>query len=126
MVRYAVAVDTRDWGMLRSCFTDDAVTDYEDVGAWTTAADMVSFMEAAHVGFGRSNHLLSNLSVSVDGDRATAHSYVHAVLMFLDTRAGWVEVVGSYDDVLVCTPDGWRIAIRTFGVTRMLAGANPA
>jgi 3-phenylpropionate/cinnamic acid dioxygenase small subunit len=126
MVRYATAVDTRDWDLLRACFTDDAVTDYEDVGSWTTAAELVSFMESAHVGFGRSNHMLSNLSVSVAGDRATAHSYVHAVLRFLDARAGWVEVVGSYDDALVRTPDGWRIATRSFAVTRMLSGANRA
>ena len=124
MVRYATAVDTRDWDLLRACFTDDAVTDYEDVGAWTTASALVSFMEAAHVGFGRSNHMISNLSVSVDGDRARARSYGHAVLTFLDARAGWVEVVGTYDDALVRTPEGWRIATRAFRVTRMLTGGD--
>ena len=124
LVRYATAVDTRDWDLFRACFTGDAVTDYESVGAWTNLGELSAFMEDAHVGFGDSNHMLTNVAVDVEGDTATARCYVHVVLTFLDAGAGWVDVVGRYDDTLVRNPSGWRIATRTFRVTRMVSGGR--
>ncbi len=34
LLRYATAIDGRDWPLLRSCFTDDLQADYGDFGAW--------------------------------------------------------------------------------------------
>ena len=31
-MRYATGIDRRDWALLRSCFTDDCVADYGDIG----------------------------------------------------------------------------------------------
>lgn len=121
LVRYATAIDTRDWQLFRSCFVDDAACDYGDIGAFTGVAALTSFMEAAHAGFGATNHMLSNFAVDVDGDRATARSYVHVVLTFRDDTSAWIDSVGSYDDTLVRTSDGWRIATRTFRLTRTLS-----
>jgi hypothetical protein len=68
---------------------------------------------------------MTNLVIRVDGDRATARSYVHALLMAIpDDSASWVEALGHYDDELVRTPDGWRIARRTTHIARVQAGAT--
>ncbi len=34
LVRYATGIDRRDWTLFRSCFTDDCVADYGDIGVW--------------------------------------------------------------------------------------------
>ena len=124
LVRYATAVDDRDWELLRSCFTEDLRADYGDIGSWSSAAELTTFMDAAHLGFGTSHHMLSNLVVEVDGDVASARCHVHAVLTLLDDPLVWFDTIGSYADRVVLTADGWRIAERTFRATRLLSGRS--
>jgi 3-phenylpropionate/cinnamic acid dioxygenase small subunit len=118
LVHYATGIDQRDWNLFRSCFTDDAVGDYGDIGTFAGAEALTDFMIAAHRGFGPTNHMLSNFVIQVDGDRATARSYVHVVLAFAHDRDAWFDGVGTYEDALVQTDSGWRIAHRTFRATR--------
>ena len=48
MVRYAMAVDGRDWDLYRSVFTSDAVIDYTGSGAICAPVDeMVPWLAAA-------------------------------------------------------------------------------
>ena len=127
LIRYATAIDTRDWDLLHTCFTADAVTDYGDMGTWTDRDGLVEFMVNAHVGFGPSNHLMTNFSIDIDasGDRATASSYVHAVLVFLHDPNQSVDSIGSYRDTLVRDGDDWRISSRTFRLTRTTMTTRP-
>ena len=39
IVRYGWAIDTKDWALLDTCFTDDAEVDYSSNPPSTTAAD---------------------------------------------------------------------------------------
>jgi 3-phenylpropionate/cinnamic acid dioxygenase small subunit len=121
LLRYSTAIDRRDWDTFRTCFTDDAQSDYGDIGRWSSAEEITAFMAAAHGGFGPTNHMLSNMVIELDGDRATATTYVHAVLTAGHDPEAWFDSVGTYEDTLVRTADGWRIAARTFRMTRMLA-----
>jgi 3-phenylpropionate/cinnamic acid dioxygenase small subunit len=118
LVRYATSIDTRDWDLFRSCFTADAVTDYEDIGHWTDLDGIASFMERSHAGFDSTNHSLSNFVIDVEGDTATARCWVHVVLVHRDDPGAWIDAVGRYDDTLERTPHGWRIATRAFHLTR--------
>jgi SnoaL-like domain len=124
LVRYATAIDTRDWDLFHRCFTDDATTDYEEVGSWSDLDGIVRFMKDAHIGFAATNHMMCNIVVEMEGAGARARSYVHAVLAFNDDP-GWIDCVGTFRDELVLTTDGWRIARRTFRVTRLLTGPWP-
>jgi SnoaL-like domain len=126
LVRYATAVDTRDWELLRSCFTEDAHCDYGDVGKWSSAEEICQFMDAAHIGFGSTNHMLSNFAIDVDanGETARSRAYVHAVLALLGDSGVWFDVVGGYEDVLIRTSQGWQISERTFRTTRMISGKD--
>jgi 3-phenylpropionate/cinnamic acid dioxygenase small subunit len=123
LVRYATAVDTRDWTLFRTCFTHDATTDYGEIGGWSDIEGITSFMEEAHMGFGPSNHMLSNFVIEVEEDRSSAASYVHVVLAFAHDPTSWVDSVGRYDDKLVRTTDGWRIAERRVTMTRTTTGS---
>lgn len=72
---YMRAVDRGDVETLRAAYTDDAVEDHG--GVFTgSAADYVDSVAAA-ITHPRSltTHLLSNLLIELDGDRATAESY---------------------------------------------------
>lgn len=122
LVRYATGIDTRDWAKLRTCFADDVRADYGDIGRWGSADALVGFMEAAHAGFVATNHLITNVVVELDGDRAAARCYVHAVLVTGDDASTWLDTVGRYDDTLVRADGGWRIDTRTFTPTRMTSG----
>jgi 3-phenylpropionate/cinnamic acid dioxygenase small subunit len=122
LIRYATAVDTRDWDLFRSCFTDDAITDYGELGAWTDVDSITEFMIVAHAGMGPSKHFISNFDVEVDGDHAYAVSYLHAVLVLAADPRSWIDTVGHYEDRFVRTSEGWRIKERQFRTTRMIFG----
>lgn len=119
--RYATAIDTKNWPLLTTCFTTDAVTDYGDIGRWNSAQEITDFMAAVHVPMRDTKHMLHNVVIAMDGpDRATAVSYVHTVQALEADPDGWVDAVGQYADELVDTADGWLIARRVFTLTRML------
>lgn len=119
LLRYAAGIDQRDSDLLRSCFTDECDLAYEGAGEWRTAAEIVEFMDASHAAMGHTLHRLTNLDVTVDGDHATARTYVDAILMAPDRQTG-INPTGFYDDELVRTDRGWRIARRRYTAVRMV------
>ena len=113
LVRYASGIDRRDWVRLRSCFTDDCTADYGVIGVWQSADELVEWMRATHEPCGHTMHRITNPDVEPHGDGLAARSYVDALVLFADNRSG-TRATGFYDDELVRTDDGWRIARRTF------------
>ena len=113
LVRYATGIDTRDWVLFETCFTDDCDADYGDIGHWHTAAEITAWMEQTHAPCGHTLHRITNHAIAPHGDGATARSYVDAVILGPDNRTG-MRANGFYDDELVRTGDGWKIARRRF------------
>ena len=113
LIRYATGIDTRDWPLFRTVFTDDCELDYGEIGAWHGVDAVVEFMTVAHEMAGHTMHRITNQVVSVDGDSATARAYVDALIMSQDNRSG-VNATGFYDDEFVRTTDGWRLRRRRF------------
>ena len=77
LIRYATALDGRDWELLASCFTDDATLDYDTSGTYGRDA----FVEHCRAGLARmkaTQHCVTNHVISTDGDRAHSTSYVIA------------------------------------------------
>ncbi|MGB9304489.1 MAG: nuclear transport factor 2 family protein [Mycobacterium sp.] len=118
LVRYATGIDRRDWPLFRTVFTDDCELDYGVIGSWKGVDAVTDFMEKTHELAGHTLHRLSNQVIEVDGDKALARTYVDALIMVGDEGAG-VNGVGFYDDEIVRTPDGWRIARRKFTNVRV-------
>ena len=118
IVRYASGIDRRDWALLRSCFTDDCVADYGDIGRWHGGDEITEWMRATHEPLGHTLHRITNQAVGRDGEAVTARSYVDVIVLAPDNVRG-AQAAGYYDDVLIQTDDGWKIARRRFTMVRM-------
>jgi 3-phenylpropionate/cinnamic acid dioxygenase small subunit len=118
LVRYATGIDRRDWPLFRTVFTDDCELDYGEIGTWHGVDAVTDFMDTTHAMAGHTLHRLTNQAITLDGDNASARTYVDAVIMFGDNQSG-VNAWGFYDDEIVRTADGWRIARRRFTQVRI-------
>jgi len=112
LVRYATGIDRRDWPLFRTVFTADCELDYGEVGTWNGVDAVTEFMEQAHAAAGHTMHRLTNQAITIEGDKAVSRTYVDAVIMVGDQPG--VNALGFYDDEIVRTADGWRIARRRF------------
>ena len=111
--RYGAALDDRDWAALRTCFTDDAVTEYAGLGQFEGYAAIQGVCRTALGPLDRSQHLIGNVTAEVDGDTATARCYLHAQHVRTGTPGGDLYMLaGRYTDRLVRSPEGWRFVHR--------------
>lgn len=120
LVRYATAIDKRQYQLLATVFTAECDVDYGEIGHWHTADAVIEFMDAVHAAAGYTLHRLSNVAVTVEGDHAEARTYLDGLILAADNEHG-VSAVGFYDDVLARTADGWRITRRQFTAVRITA-----
>jgi 3-phenylpropionate/cinnamic acid dioxygenase small subunit len=120
LVRYATAIDRREYPLLGTVFTNECDVDYGEIGRWKSADDVIEFMDQAHAMAGYTLHRLSNIAVTLEGDTAVARTYIDGLIMAGDNQGG-VNAVGFYDDELVRAADGWRIARRQFTSVRITA-----
>jgi len=119
LVRYATGIDRRDWTLFRSCFTDDCEADYGDIGTWHSADEITEWMTQTHEPCGHTMHRITNVAVDPGGDgRVRARCYVDAIIMGPD-NAGGMRANGYYDDELVHTDGGWRIARRRYTMVHL-------
>ncbi len=115
LTRYTVAIDTKDWNLLDTCFTPDAHVDYTQSGGTKGAYPEVrKWLSMALSVFPVTQHFISNSTVKIDGDRGTARTYVINPMVFKNPDGSdHIFTVGAYyNDELVWTVDGWRIAQR--------------
>ncbi len=127
LTRYTVAIDTKDWNLLDTCFTPDAQVDYTTSGGIKGAYPEVrKWLEKALAAFSMTQHFISNSTVEIDGDKATARTYVINPMGFpKEDGSLHIFTVGAYyNDKLVCTDEGWRIAER-FEEQAFLDGTLP-
>jgi hypothetical protein len=120
MYRYGMAVDRRDEALYRSVFTPDARIDYTDSGGIVDDLDTVTaWLLAALAPFAGLQHNMTNHYAELAGDAAKACTYfvAHHTVAVGEGTETVLTVGGFYQDRLVRTPDGWRIAERVeFGV----------
>ena len=115
LTRYTVAIDTKDWALLDTCFTPDAHVDYTSSGGTKGPYPEVRvWLEKALAAFPMTQHFISNTTVAIEGDRAKSRTYVINPMGFPKEDGGLhIFTVGAYyNDELVFTDEGWRIAER--------------
>jgi ketosteroid isomerase-like protein len=108
LYRYARAVDTKDWELYRSVFTDDAHIDYSSAGAIAGSRDEVAEWFAANFGvIPWSMHYITNIEADVDGDSARVRAMFYNPMQ-LPGMSEPSYCGGYYHHELVRAPDGWR------------------
>jgi hypothetical protein len=116
LIRYATAVDSRDWALLDSVFTPDACLDYRSAGGIRgTFTEARQWLSEVLPLFTMTQHLVVNRSVEIDpgGEAARSRAIFHNPNQLLVDGEPWLFVVGGcYHDRLVRLPAGWRIALR--------------
>jgi ketosteroid isomerase-like protein len=119
IVRYAALNDAHDWEALAALYTEDG-----RMSRPTSPDDFVAGRAAILAGFKSrppraARHFVANILVTLEGEtRARASSQI---LLFtgaaaddggLPIQSATPPLIGSYDDTLVRTEDGWRFAER--------------
>ena len=115
LVRYAHAVDTRDWALFKEVFTEDAVVDYTAFGGPRGPVEEVTaFLASVLPMFTATQHLVSNCAITLDGDHATARTMCHnpMALPGAEGEAGLLVCGLWYMDSLVRKPQGWKLRER--------------
>ena len=111
-IAYGWLLDHGPRERLDTVFTPDAVADYMGL----ICEGLPSILEKVTSALGpldASQHIVSNQLVTIDGDTATCKCYLHAQHTVYGLEGGENMVIaGRYEDELVRTPDGWRIAFR--------------
>jgi 3-phenylpropionate/cinnamic acid dioxygenase small subunit len=111
-IAYCWALDEHDWDVLRRVFTPDASASLGVAPAVGIEA-IIERVSTVLTPLDDSQHMVTNHQVAIDGDRATCRCYFHAQHIRA-AAAGSPNfiVAGRYEDELVRTADGWRIAKR--------------
>lgn len=115
--RYCRALDTKDWPLLTTVFLADATADLSGPAELVGLDAIVGRIRGALEHLDDSQHLVGNHEVTVDGNAATHRCYLQAQHVRHAASGGANYLVGGrYEDRLVRTADGWRIAHRTLTV----------
>ncbi len=118
----ARAMDARDWDLLASCYTPEAVGDYSNAtvdGREAIIAGAKGFLDP----FDATQHLVGNVQITVGADTGTETgtetdtATAHATFIAQHVRAGATGgghyiLGGDYDDNLRRTDEGWKITRR--------------
>lgn len=109
LYRYARAVDTKDWALYRTVFTDEAVIDYSSAGAICGTRDEVAdWLAAGFTAIPMSMHYITNIEIlDYAGDSAQVRAMFYNPMQ-LPGMAEMSYCGGYYHHELVRAADGWR------------------
>lgn len=114
--KYAFGVDTKNWKLFRSVFTDKIDLDMTSASPYydhkgLPADEFVNMVKNSAHCFKTTEHQMTNSRIRFeDEDHATGITYVRAFhYKPTDIGGNVVEMGGYYDNKYVRTADGWKI-----------------
>jgi 3-phenylpropionate/cinnamic acid dioxygenase small subunit len=121
LYEYALGIDTRDWALYRSIFTEELAIDFSSFdgrpAARMPADDWVAACSLVFTGLDATQHVMSNPIVDLDGDRARCRMYMKAEHFLKNDQGDDAFALGGYyDDRLIRSAEGWRIESVTLNV----------
>jgi len=111
--RFSRALDSQDWVLLRSCFTDEIFVDYADFrqqeAKKITADEFVQQTSFGLKGL-KTQHLSSNHEITIHGIQATcaSSSVIYRVDPHMTTDNSF-DTHCQYEHSLISTDEGWKI-----------------
>jgi ketosteroid isomerase-like protein len=122
ILAYARFVDTKDWEAFADLFVDDGciILPFGKL----EKNDMARATAAVLRPFEGTQHLFSNVGITIDGDVATTNHYLQATHVPTSADQGvHADIGGWYDNTLRRTSDGWRFV--TVDLTFVWSGGIP-
>jgi uncharacterized protein (TIGR02246 family) len=114
MSRYCFLVDKvpgHDADAFAALFTEDGVWNSTSIDKRVVGREQLrDFMVGVYNGDAIYRHLITNAIISIDGDRATARSYVHVSNLVTGTPVCFM--IACYDDDLVKQNGKWLFKVR--------------
>ncbi|MQY20952.1 nuclear transport factor 2 family protein [Nocardia macrotermitis] len=106
---YARAVDSQDWELWRSVFTEDARIDYSSAPGGTAGPrDQIAEWLRTNVALlPMTQHYITNVEIEVEGDTAAVRAMFYNPMQ-LPGVEGLSFCGGYYHHRLVLTAEGWR------------------
>lgn len=130
LYRYTTAIDTKDWALLRQCFTSTCRFTATEL-LLDGVDEIVEFMERVHEHIDGSQHRLTNTRIDIDPDgrSARASTYLDAFIVHSGHRDGpTFQLLAEYHDRLQYDPaadaDGGRWLIAERHVTSLWSLGN--
>jgi hypothetical protein len=114
LIRYTLAIDTGDFDLLDTVYTEDAAIDYSESGGIAASYPEVKPWLATNLPAFSSKrmHTLGQVAISFadSRDEADVTAYFHNPMLIADGQGGErvVEVGGLYHHTFVRTEAGWR------------------
>lgn len=110
--RYCTAIDTKDWALLETCFTEDLEADFRSFAGREVVKGREQWCAAIRstiAGLDATQHMTANHVHQIDGDAATLRADLQAVHILANERGGEEYTIGGFYTIdLARTPDGWR------------------
>jgi SnoaL-like domain len=123
-ITYTWALDQRNFEQLREVFLPNAVFDIAGVPFAGIDAIITKVSESL-TPLDDSQHIISNHQITIDGDTGTCRCYLQAQHVRRAAEGGPNFIfAGRYEDEVVRTAEGWRIAKRH--LVHMWTEGNPA
>jgi ketosteroid isomerase-like protein len=102
--------DLHQWETVRAAFADDVELDYGTPERLSPDTIVVGRWQPLLEGFDATQHVVRDIEVQVDGDRATATSRFQATHFLKGAPGGDVWILtGRYEHSLVRTASGWKV-----------------
>lgn len=115
-ITYCWAIDTKQWDVLDDVFLPDATALLAMPAPLEGIAAIRERISSALTPLDDSQHIVANHQVVIDGDQATCRCYLQAqhVRHAAAESGGGANfiIAGRYEDRMVRTENGWRIAHR--------------
>ena len=97
---YALGIDTRDYALLRSVFTDRITMDFKDYSgqeaATLSADDWVAGCQRLFDDLDATHHVMTNPIVDVQGDSGQCRMYMTAEHILKNDRGSSAYAIGGY------------------------------
>ena len=113
LYRYARSMDRMDAAMALSCWHPGGTDDHAPLYAGT-AKGFIEWLWPVHAEMEVTRHVISNITIELNGDRAGAESYWTVTLRMKGTDGQRYDIIGQgrYVDTLECINGVWAIRHR--------------
>jgi ketosteroid isomerase-like protein len=124
--RYCYSVNERDWPVMESCYTEDAVWDVGKPFNFRMEGRK-SIIAAASTKIAEEEYVIQTphaTMIWLDGDKARTHTTIEELVRSKGGTAG-IQILATYADQLVKLAGEWRFKVRTYRVTNIEFKAPP-